>query len=213
MHQYFVFALTVATGFFAIMNPVGNTPIFLGLVDGLDEPTRRKVAWRGVLIAFVVVTLFTVGGNLIFRLFGISLPAFRIAGGLLVFLVGYQLLHGRTSAIHHPGPEEGDDDGAATTIATTPLAIPILAGPGTISTALSFAGEHADRIYIAIVVLVFAIICLLTYIAFRSGERLTAVVRPSIIAVVTRLMGVIITVIAAQMVIEGVAGAVRQFHL
>lgn len=212
MHPYVVFALTVATGFFAIMNPIGNTPIFLGLVDGLDEATRRKVAWRGVLIAFVVVALFTVGGNLIFRLFGISLPAFRIAGGLLVFLVGYQLLHGRTSSIHHLGPEEADADGAATSIATTPLAIPILAGPGTISTALNFAGEHSDRLYIAIVLLVFAAICILTYVAFRFSEQLTAVVRPSIIAVVTRLMGVIITVIAAQMVIEGIAGAVRQFH-
>ncbi len=212
MHQQIAFALTVATGFFAIMNPIGNVPIFLGLVEEFDARTRRMIAGRAVLIAFLVVALFTLGGNLIFKLFGITLPAFQIAGGLLVFMVGYQLLHGRTSAIHHPAAEETGDDGAALAVATTPLAIPILAGPGTISTALNFAGGNTGALHLAIVIGVFAAICGLTYVAFHFSEKLTSRIRPSVIAVITRLMGVIITVIAAQMVIAGVSGAVRQFH-
>jgi len=202
------FALTALTGFFAIMNPIGNTPIFVGLVDDLDPPQRRTVARRAVLIAFVIVALFTVFGNLIFRLFGITLPAFQVAGGILVFLVGYQLLHGRESAIHHPipgerGPREVRD------VAITPLALPILAGPGTISTALNFANGSSDPVHIGLVLGAFAVICLATYLAFLSGEKLIDHLRPSIIRVVTRLMGVIITVIAAQMVMTGLSHGVR----
>ncbi len=198
------FALTALTGFFAIMNPIGNAPIFVGLVTDLDPAARRAVALRSVLIAFLIVALFTAFGNLIFRLFGITLPAFQVAGGILVFLVGYQLLHGRESVIQHPtpserGPEEGSD------VAITPLALPILAGPGTISTALNFVGSSGDPVHIGLVLGAFAVVCLATYLAFLSGEKLVDHLRPSVIRVVTRLMGVIITVIAAQMFMTGLS--------
>jgi len=201
-------ALTTLTGFFAIMNPIGNTPIFLGLVTDLDAAQRRAVALRAVVIAFTVVALFTIFGNIIFRLFGITLPAFQVAGGILVFLVGYQLLHGRESAIHHPAPgERGPNEGSE--VAISPLAIPILAGPGTISTALNFVSGSEDPAHLAVVLGAFAVICLATYVAFLLGERLVERLRPSIIKVVTRLMGVIITVIAIQMVMTGVSQGVH----
>lgn len=207
MYGEFVYAITALTGFFAIMNPIGNTPIFLGLTNGMDLGAKRAVARRAVTIAFLIVVLFTVFGSIIFKLFGITLPAFQVAGGILVFLVGYQLLHGRESAIHHPaaderGPEEIDE------VAISPLAIPILAGPGTISTALNFAG-NGNPLHISVVLGSFAVICIATYVAFLSGERLVQYVRPSIIKVVTRLMGVIITVIAAQMIMTGISHGIH----
>ena len=106
--EYFTFGfiLQVFLSFIAIMNPIGNTPIFLSLVSHLPEAEHRKVALNGVLFAFGVVVVFTLGGNIIFRLFGITLPAFRIAGGILLFMIAYNLVRARRSHQHHPTEEE-----------------------------------------------------------------------------------------------------------
>ncbi|MEJ2617168.1 MAG: MarC family protein, partial [Ignavibacteriaceae bacterium] len=102
MYGILIFASTVFMGFFAIMNPIGNMPIFLGLVEGIDKSEQKKIAWKSVSLAFIIVAAFSIFGSLIFKAFGITLPAFQIGGGLLIFVVGYQLLHGKESAMHHP---------------------------------------------------------------------------------------------------------------
>ncbi len=209
-----VILINVTLAFFAIMNPIGNAPIFLGLSEGCDPPTRRAIALRSVIYAFLIVSAFAVAGNLLFRAFGITLPAFQIAGGLLLFIVGYQLLHGRSSAIHHPEPEAAESKEQLLDMAISPLGIPILAGPGTISTAISFSGPHSGLGHITVVLIVigaFAIICTLTYIAFIFAERLVTALRPAMIKVITRLMGVLLAVMAAQMVIHGVVGTLEAY--
>ena len=95
-------AFTVFMGFFAIMNPIANVPIFLSLTSGDDEKTTTTVALRSVLLAFLIVTAFSIAGKLIFDLFGLTLPAFRIAGGLVVFLIGFKMLQGDPSACTTP---------------------------------------------------------------------------------------------------------------
>lgn len=210
-----MFVAHVAAGFLAIMNPIGNAPIFLGLTEGLPRSAQRSAALRSIIYAFVIVAAFSIAGNLLFRAFGVTLPAFRIAGGVLVFLVGYQLLHGRESAIHHPTAADRDEESAAADVAITPLAIPILAGPGTISTAMSFVAPQQDlghTIAVALVLGVFAVICALTAVCFLLAERLVARLGPGVIKVITRLMGLLLTVIAAQMLIQGIAGAVSTLH-
>ncbi len=212
MKDMVLFAVTVAMGFFAIMNPIGNTPIYLGLVAGLDDKAKRRVAFKSVGLAFFIVAAFTIGGGIIFKVFGITLPAFQIAGGILVFLVGYQLLHGRESAMHHPAAgERGNETEATEDVAITPLAMPILAGPGTIATAMNFVGARSGYLYNGVVVGVFAVVCVLTYLCFISGESLISRVKPGLIKVITRLMGLIITVISVQMVISGVLNIIRMY--
>jgi len=203
LHTASALFLHVFSGFFAIMNPIGNAPIFLSLVEGFDKGTQARIAARAVVVAFLIVALFTVGGNLIFRLFGITLPAFRIAGGILLFLIAYNLLRGRASRQHHPREEELDDLSNALEIAVSPLGTPLLAGPGTISTALSFVGDSAGIGHMAAVLGIFCLVCLLTYFVFISSETLVEKVPQAWIGVVTRLMGLILSVIAVQMVLEG----------
>ena len=144
MNQIALFASTVFMGFFAIMNPIGNMPIFLGLVEGIDKSEQKKIARKSVLLAFIIIAVFSICGSIIFEAFGITLPAFQIGGGLLIFIVGYQLLHGKESNMHHPSEGENDNDNSVEDIAISPLAIPILAGPGTISTAMNFVGESSS---------------------------------------------------------------------
>jgi len=203
-------ALSVFMGFFAIMNPIANTPVFLGLTSGDDSDLRRSVALRALLAAFVIVTLFCLLGALIFKLFGITLPAFRVTGGVLVALIGYQMLHGSPSKVHHPSDSDRKASrDAALGVAITPLAIPILAGPGTIATAMNFASTEGAR-ELVVTVAAFALLCLITFLFFVFGERLTRFLGQGGLNVVTRIMGLILAVIGVQMLIEGVQGA---FHL
>ncbi len=206
-----LFALKVFFGFFAIMNPIANAPIFSGLVEDFEERQKRRIAVKSVVYAFIIVALFCVAGKIIFQVFGLSLPAFRIAGGLLVFYVGIELLQGGLSKIHSPAAKGGRGDESASRIAVSPLAIPILAGPGTISTAMNFVAD-GSVIRILITIGIFAFVCLLTLMMFIAGEKLLAFFGENIISVISRLMGLILAVIGTEMVIMGVYGAIKMYQ-
>jgi multiple antibiotic resistance protein len=212
MHHFIGHTLSVFMGFFAIMNPIANTPIFLGLTAEDPIATRKQVAAKSVLTAFVLVAVFALLGKLIFGLFGITLPAFRIMGGMLVALIGYQMMHGEPSAVHHPKTTDPKDSlDAALSIAVTPLAVPILAGPGTIATAMNFASA-GGLVEAGITIAAFAVLCLITYFFFVYGETLVRFLGKSGVNVVTRIMGLVLAVIGVQMLITGVAEAVRAYR-
>ena len=101
MDNLITFTITVFSGFFAIMNPISNMPIFLSLTEGADEKTKQNINKRAVLIAFVIVTVFVLLGKFIFQLFGITIPAFKITGGILIFFVGFEMLQSKKSNVKH----------------------------------------------------------------------------------------------------------------
>jgi len=211
MKDPIVHALSVFMGFFAIMNPIANTPIFLGLTADDKQEVRKKVAARALLLAFVLVCAFALLGKAIFTLFGITQPAFQIAGGVLVALIGYSMLHGEPSAAHHPSEKDQEaSQDAALSVAITPLALPILAGPGTIATAMSFASEGGME-GVLITVGAYGLLCIVTFFCFVGGERLAAFLGQGGLNVITRIMGLILTVIGVQMLIEGVFGTIKMF--
>jgi len=200
---------TAFAGFFAIMNPIANTPIFLGLTEEMDERTTRSVAFRSILIAFLIVAAFCAGGNFLLHFFGITLSSFRIAGGLLVALVGYHLLQGGHSPVQKSKEiDVGKSDDDAMSMAVSPLGMPLLAGPGTIVTGMNFAAGGSPQ-RLCIVLAAFIVICVLTYICFVSGHEMTRFLGKSMVMVVSRLMGLILAVIGTQMVIEGILGVVK----
>jgi len=212
MNSTTVHFLTVFTSFFAIMNPIANAPLFLGLTEELDTPTRRRVATRSVLLAFSIVAVFAILGRVIFAAFGITLPAFQVAGGILVGLVGFNLLQGQQSSVHTPSDEDNARSrDAALGIAVSPLAMPILAGPGTIATAMNLAAGStvADVIQ---VLAGLALVCAMTWVAFRFSDELVRFLGQNAIKVVTRLMGLILAVIGVQMLIAGITGAIAAAH-
>ena len=213
MNAFIGHALSVFMGFFAIMNPVANTPVFLGLTAEDDPETRRKVATKALVVSFVIILVFSAAGKLIFGLFGITLPAFRIMGGLLVALVGYHMLQGgEHSSVQHPSEADKKKSlEAELEIAITPLAMPILAGPGTIATAMNFASTGGISEFI-MTVGAFFVLCVISYVFFISGERFVKYIGENGIKVVTRLMGLILAVIGVQMLIDGVGGAVMELQ-
>lgn len=205
-------ALSVFMGFFAIMNPVANTPIFISLTRDDDQATRRAVARNALLLTFGIVVAFCLAGHVIFQLFGITLPAFRITGGLLVFLIGIHMLQGSPSSVHNPTKEDQQKGREAKlSVAISPLAIPILAGPGTIATAMNFASP-ADVLHLATTIAAFFLLCLITYLFFVFGERLIEYIGQAAVNAMTRLMGLILAVIGTQLVIDGVGGVVKMLQ-
>jgi len=204
-----LFLTTVFVGFFAMLNPIGNTPVFLSMVGEADEKTLKKVAFRAVLVAFVIITCFCLFGHLIFRMFGITLPAFQIAGGIIVFFIGYDLLQGKSAAAHLSKKKVSIK--SYENMAISPLGIPLLSGPGTISTAMNFVGEVKNFWYTLLIVLIFAAVCALTYLMFTLSKKIADKFSPSIILVISRIMGLILAVIAVQMVIKGVFNVIKEF--
>jgi multiple antibiotic resistance protein len=187
------------------MNPIANTPVFVGLTSDLDSSQQKSTAYRALLISFIVIVVFSVLGKAIFTMFGITLPALRITGGILVFFIGYQLLHGESSDLHKSKTNGGSD------ISVSPLAVPILAGPGTISTAMNYAAA-GGWLEIIITISAFAFLCIITYLFFISGQRIVSFIGSKGISIITRVMGLILAVIGTQLVIAGVYDAVREFN-
>ena len=197
MENLFNYALTAFLGFFAIMNPIANTPIFLGLVGGENSQGKKAIARRATLTAFIIVSAFIVAGKYIFELFGITVPAFKITGGILIFYVGFEMLMSRKSSVHSSNLDDKSD------VAISPLAIPILAGPGTIVTAMNNVTD-ASLVHVTILILVFGAMIFLTYLAFTLSDLIVNKVGNNMIAVIGKMMGLIIAIIGSGMIIEGI---------
>lgn len=195
--QLLHFTLTVFIGFFAIMNPIANVPVFLGLMEGQDKATKKKMAKTATVTAFFIVAAFVVLGKYIFDLFGITIPAFKLTGGILIFYVGFEMLQSKKSSIHHQN--EKLDQG----LAISPLAIPILAGPGTIVTAMNYVTE-VSLTHMTIVVAVFALMSFLTFLAFSLSDYIVKLIGANLITVLGKLMGLILAIMGIGMIIDGI---------
>ena len=197
-------ALLIFAAFFAIMNPISNTAVFVGLTEDLDSQGQRKIAYKALFIAFLIIAAFALFGKAIFTLFGITLPALRIVGGILVFIIGYKMLNNITSDAGNPSAQDNSD------IAVSPLAVPLLAGPGTIATAMSYSAEGGWSV-ITITIAMFALLCVITFFSFIFGQKIVQKIGKSGLDIITRLMGLILAVIGVHMLMEGIFGAVENF--
>jgi multiple antibiotic resistance protein len=213
IHDLWLHGFTVFMGFMAMLNPLGNLPIFLGMVEGFDAETQKKVALRATLAAFIIITIFCIFGHIIFQMFGITLPAFQIAGGIIVFIIGFQMLNAQANTLHtHSKAEKESKVEQANQMAISPLGIPLLAGPGTISTAMNFVGADKTILNVVLVIIIFAIMCIITYVLFVSSRKIAKMIDPNLLRVVSRIMGLILAVIAVQMMINGIEGTIHLFH-
>lgn len=211
MQDLILFLSTVFIGFFAILNPIGNTPVFLSMVGDANRKIIKRVAFRAVLTSFIIITIFCLFGHIIFRLFNITLPAFQIAGGIIVFFIGYDLLQGKAAGAHK---SKVDDTYAAyDDMAISPLGIPLLAGPGTISTAMNFVGQGHSFGNTLIIITVFAAVCTITYLMFILSNRIADKLSPSLIKAISRIMGLILAVIAVQMIINGIFNVIKEYKI
>ena len=198
MDNLITFSITVFTGFFAITNPISNMTVFVSLTQGADKRTKNDINKRANIIAFIIVTVFVILGKFIFELFNISIPAFKITGGILIFFIGFEMLQSKQSNVKNIKNVNIDEN-----IAVSPLAIPILAGPGTIVTAMNFV-SNVESIQIFLVLAIFGSMSIITYFTFRLSDLIVKIVGNNVISVIGKIMGLIIAIIGTGMIITGI---------
>jgi multiple antibiotic resistance protein len=204
---YLQFALVTFTSLLFIVDPVAVIPTYLVITQGQSVQLRRRTALRACIAAGLLMTVFGIAGTGIFKIFGITLPAFRIAGGLILWLVAMDMLRGQRST--QEGTEEIMEGQEKEDVALTPLAMPMLAGPGAISTVMVLAGQShtiAGNVAVYGSVWLTAVICWLT---LRAGDRLVSILGQTGIRVMTRIMGLLLAAVATQFVITGAREALN----
>ena len=193
--------------FFAIMNPISNLPAYMALVADDSQKISRKIAFKSLLIAFIIVTVFVFSGDLIFKVFGITIVSFRIAGGILVAVIGYHMINGNHSP-SYKGMEQQAVNSDPMSIAISPLAMPLFAGPGTITTALSLANGGLQNQLITVVA--FALLCVITYLLLRSAKQIAGFLGENLMKIITKMMGLLLFSIGIQMIIVSVQTLLKQ---
>ncbi|MBS6732078.1 MAG: MarC family protein [Streptococcus salivarius] len=193
--------------FFAIMNPISNLPAYMALVADDSQKISRKIAFRSLLIAFVIITVFIFSGDFIFKVFGITIVSFRIAGGILVAIIGYHMINGNHSP-SYKGMEQQAVNSDPMSIAISPLAMPLFAGPGTITTALSLANGGLRNQLITVVA--FALLCVITYLLLRSAKQIAGLLGKNLMKIITKMMGLLLFSIGIQMIIVSVQTLLKQ---
>lgn len=192
--------------FFAIMNPISNLPAYMALVADDSQKISRKIAFRSLLTAFVIITVFIFSGDFIFKVFGITIVSFRIAGGILVAVIGYHMINGNHSP-SYKGMEQQAVNSDPMSIAISPLAMPLFAGPGTITTALSLANGGLQNQLITVVA--FALLCVITYLLLRSAKQIAGFLGENLMKIITKMMGLLLFSIGIQMIIVSVQTLIK----
>jgi multiple antibiotic resistance protein len=189
---------------FVTIDPIGLAPLFLAVTAGLGRAERAQIAGRSVLIAFAVLVLFAVAGMAILNLFGITMAAFRIAGGLLLFSIAFEMIFERRQQRQEKSAERAATAEELGRIAVFPLAIPLIAGPGAISATILLAGQFADAIGRVGLIVIVALNLAATWLAFRLAGRIDRWLGDTGRTVLTRLLGLILAALAVQFVADGV---------
>ena len=199
--QYFIVALTSV---FFLVDPFAALPTFLVIAADADQNERRRLAIKASITCFIVLTSFSLLGSLIFRFFGITLPAFEIAGGIILILMGLEMLQGRRSGTHEtPGEtEEGINKEDAGII---PLGIPMLAGPGAISTVMVLMGPSPGWWRTVTIFIAITITSIASFLILSAADRVRQFLGETGIRILMRLMGLLLTAIAVQFVVNGLA--------
>ena len=201
MHDYLQFTLVTFASVLFIVDPIAVVPTYLVITQGHSGEQRRTTARRACVAAATTLIIFALAGSRIFGLFGITMPAFRIAGGLILWLVAMDMLHGTRST--QEGAAEISEGQAKDDVALTPLAMPMLAGPGAISTVMVLAGQARTLGQTIIVYGSIVLTLSISWVTLRLAERLVARMGQTGIRVMTRIMGLLLAAIAVQFVITG----------
>lgn len=201
MDNIIPFALLCFTSFFTLVNPLGTMPIFLSMTDGLSNEERQAIARKATFVAFIILSAFTISGQYLFQFFDISTNGFRIAGGFIIFKIGYDMLQAHFT---HIKLNEQEQQHYANNISITPLAIPMLCGPGAIANGIVLMEDADDLLTKAVLIAVICLVFLVTYAILRASTRLVKLLGETGNNVLMRLMGLILMVIAVECFVSGI---------
>ncbi len=202
MNELFTTGVLFFTSFFTLINPLGIMPVFMSMTSGLSQSQRNKIALKASVVAFITLIMFALLGQILFKFFGISVAGFRIAGGIIFFLVGFDMLQARVGRIKY-SPEMENADNSADDISITPLAIPMITGPGAITNSIVLM-EDANSLALKIILFlsIFTNI-IIVYLMLYGSSRIIRFLGDTGNKVLMKLMGLIVMVIAVEFFFAG----------
>ena len=207
MEGLYTYAILVFTSFFTLINPIGSMPVFLGMTNTLTQKQRKHTAWKAVVIAFFTLVMFAFSGQVLFQFFGISVNSFRVVGGIIFFFMGQDMLHARLGKMKFN--DENEVNSYVSDISITPLAIPMIAGPGAITNSIVLMEDATSIEYKITLLLVMALIMLLTFVVFISATKISNFLGETGNRVLMKLMGLIVMVIAVEFFFSGLTPIVQ----
>lgn len=203
MHSdVFSFFLVSLSAVFFVVDPFGVVPVFLAMTRGDTADKMRSMCLRACLVGWALLTFFAVFGGLIFKTFGVSLAAFRVAGGILLLITALDMLRARPSETR-TSPEETQEGAGKEDIAIVPLAVPLLCGPGAIATVMVLMSRGTRPLAVASVLGSILITFVISYFVLRGASLVQRVLRQSGVAILQRVMGLILAAIAVQFMADG----------
>lgn len=202
------YGLTAFVTLLVVVDPFGVTPIFVGLTGTMSEAERRRVLTRAVLVSFAIALFFLLAGRWLLAHLGVTVHAFAISGGVLLFATALPMLFGQRPGLQAPEREEQRDEGED--IAIFPLAIPLLSGPGTIATILLLTAQAGgDPARLGLLAGSVAAVYLLTRVVLQAGARLLSRIGESKVHIITRVLGIVLAALAVQYVLNGISDYYR----
>jgi MarC family membrane protein len=200
--NYVRFSVLALSSIFFLVDPLAAIPTFIAITTGADARRRRRIALRGALTCFIVLTSFAIAGNTIFNMFGIKLPAFEIAGGLILLLIGIDMLEAKRSPTQESS-EETEEGAAKDDAGIVPLGIPMLSGPGAISSVMVLVGQ-AQRVWeMAAILGSIAITATASYWILNGADQVRRILGETGIRILVRIMGLLLVALAVQFFVNG----------
>ena len=200
MEDLLPFALLCFTSFFTLTNPLGTMPVFLTMTNGMNDHERKAIVRRATIVSFITLMVFTFSGQFLFKFFGISSNGFRIAVGFIIFKIGFDMLQARYS---NAKLKEEEVKTYADDISITPLAIPMLCGPGAIANAIMLMDDASTLSLKGTLIGIIALVYFITFLILQASTRLVRILGETGNNVMMRLMGLILMVIAVECFVSG----------
>jgi len=206
----FEFLKTALVTLLVTLDPPGLAPVFIALTLGMTDAAKREVALRACLIAFAILAAFAFGGRAVMDALGISIPAFRIAGGLLLFYIAFDMVFALRAERRRELASEAEPIDHIRNVAAAPLAIPLMAGPASITATMLLTGRAGgDPLALAGLMTVAALAIAVVFAVFLAAERFSRWLGATGAVVLSRMLGVVLAALAVQFVIDGVVSVVR----
>jgi len=199
---YVRFSLLALSSIFFLVDPFAAIPSFIAITSGVDPARRRRMAWKAAVTCGIVLITFALAGQFIFRLFGIRLPAFEIAGGLILLLIGIDMLEAKRSPTQESS-DETQEAAAREDAGIVPLGIPMLAGPGAISSVMVLVGQAPNHWQMLAILGSIAITALASYGVLSGADRIRRILGETGIRILVRIMGLLLVALAMQFFVNG----------
>jgi multiple antibiotic resistance protein len=199
---YVRFSVLALSSIFFLVDPFAALPTFLAVTAGADAHRRKQMAWKASLTALVVLSAFAVAGQYLFRMFGITLPAFEIAGGIILLLIGLDMLEAKRSATQESS-EEATEAQSKEDAGIVPLGIPMLAGPGSITSVMVLVGQAQTRWQMVAILASIAITAAICYLVLGNSGRVASALGEAGVRILVRIMGLLLVALAVQYFVNG----------